>query len=202
MFQIFFVSLQPDFCVHMNACESARTRDAKRGRENFKKSRREERRREMTNQNTYNQPAMGEQEQMQQMGIPPHGQMPPQGPMMPQGAMLLQQVPVRRMGRRERWGKMLMAGNALIKQSLPNWFATFAFGTYAVALLGVNLVYSSYATEWYFWLFGIAWVAGFFFLSVKLSQEWSILHIRKQKTFEKKLFWTGFIIRVVYVVFI
>ena len=26
---IFFVTLQPDFCAHMNACESARTRDAK-----------------------------------------------------------------------------------------------------------------------------------------------------------------------------
>lgn len=27
----FFVTLQPDFCVHMNACEGMRTLDAKRG---------------------------------------------------------------------------------------------------------------------------------------------------------------------------
>ena len=95
-----------------------------------------------------------------------------------------------------------MAGNALIKQSLPNWFATFAVGTYAVALLGVNLMFSSFAMEWYFWLFGIAWVAGFFLLSVKYSQEWSVLHIKRQKAFEHKLFWTGFWLRVAYALFI
>ena len=86
--------------------------------------------------------------------------------------------------------------------TLPNWFATYAVVTYAVALLGVNMVYSRYAMEWYFWLFGIVWVAGFFFLSVKFSQEWSILRLRKQKAFEKKVFWTGLAIRVIYVVFI
>ena len=53
-----------------------------------------------------------------------------------------------------------MSGVAAKITSLPKWFATYAVGTYAVALLGVNMVYSSYATEWYFWLFGIAWVAG------------------------------------------
>lgn len=95
-----------------------------------------------------------------------------------------------------------MAGSALIKQSLPDWFATYAIGFYAVALLGVNLLFSSYATEWYFWLFGIVWVAGFFLLSVKYSREWNVVRVRKPKTFEKKLFRTGFWIRLGYVIFI
>ncbi len=102
--------------------------------------------------------------------------------------------------RRARWEQRLMSGSSAFNTSLPNWFATFAVGTYAIALLGVNLMFSSYAMEWYFWLFGIGWVAGFFFLSVKFSQEWSILHIRRSKTFEKRLFKTGLGIRVLYVI--
>lgn len=85
--------------------------------------------------------------------------------------------------------------------SLPNWFATYAVVTYLVALLGVNVLFSSYATEWYFLLFGIAWVAGFFLMSIFCSRKWSILRIRKQRSFEKKLFWTSLVIRVLYAVF-
>lgn len=104
--------------------------------------------------------------------------------------------------RRARWNRRLMSGTAAGITSLPNWFATYAVATYIVALLGVNLMFSNYAMEWYFWLFGIAWVVGFFFLSVKCSQEWSIKHIRKQKSFEKKLFLTGFGLQAAYVLFI
>lgn len=95
-----------------------------------------------------------------------------------------------------------MSGMAASITSLPNWFATYAVATYAIALIGVNVVFFDYAMEWYFWLFGIAWVVGFFYLSVKFSQEWSVLRIHKSKNFEKHLFWTGFWIRVVYVLFI
>lgn len=123
----------------------------------------------------------------------------PQQQPMPQGAPFL---PSRPMTRRARWGQQLMAGQALISNSLPEWFATYAFATYMVALLGINMMYSNYATEWYYWLFGVAWVAGFFYLSVKYSKEWSVQKIRKPKVFEKKLFQTGLWIRVVYAVFI
>lgn len=111
----------------------------------------------------------------------------------------MQSVP---MTRRARWGKQLMAGKAAVINSLPNWFAVYAFSSYLIALLGVSLVYSSYAMEWYFWLFGIVWVAGFFFLSAKFSNDWNELQVRKAKVFEKKLFRTGIILRVVYVFFI
>lgn len=118
----------------------------------------------------------------------------PQGQMMP--------PPPVQMSRRARWGKRLMAGKAIWLRSLPDWFATYAVVTYVIAMLGVNLVYSNYATEWYFWVFGIVWVAGFFFLSVKFSREWSEMRIRTPKAFEKKLFVTGLLIRLVYVTFI
>ena len=106
------------------------------------------------------------------------------------------------MGRRARWGRQLMTGAAIIKQSLPNWFATYAVAMYAVALLGVNMVYSSYATEWYFWLFGIVWVGGFFYLSVKYSRDWSERHLKRAQAFERKLFGVGLTLRLCYAVFI
>ena len=126
---------------------------------------------------------------------------PPQPPM-PQGTPFLPPMSPRPMTRRVRWGQQLLAGKALITNSLPNWFATYAFATYMVALVGVNVLFAGRGTEWYFMLFGIAWVAGFFFLSVKYSREWSVLRIRKSKAFEKKLFQTGFWIRAAYVTFI
>lgn len=135
-------------------------------------------------QNPYNQ-----QQEPPQMG---------RGPMTP-SQMLPMAQPT---GRRQRWNRRLMSGVAAGITSLPSWFATYAVGTFAIALLGVSLIYSSYAMEWYFWLFGIAWVAGFFFLSVQLSKQWSVLRIRKQKNFERKLFWTGLGIRTIYVIFI
>lgn len=112
---------------------------------------------------------------------------------------LAQPIP---MSRRARWGKQLMAGKAIGVQTLPDWFATYAVVAYAIALIGVNLVNSSYATEWYFWLFGIVWVAGFFFLSTKFSRDWSERRVKRPKAFELKLFGIGLILRLCYAAFI
>ena len=129
----------------------------------------------------------------QENTIPPRGIIPP---------IPMTQMPAQQNSRRARWNRRLMSGVAAGITSLPDWFATYAVATYAVALFGVNLMFSNYAMEWYFWLFGLAWVAGFFFLSVKFSQEWSVLHIKSHRLFEKKLFWTGFAIRLAYAIFI
>ena len=122
----------------------------------------------------------------------------PQEPMMPP----MPPMPTKPMSRRARWGQKMRTGVAMITNSLPDWFATYAFATYIVALVGVNILFAGRGTEWYFWLFGIAWVAGFFYLSVKYSREWSILKVHKAKTFEKNLFKTGFLIRAAFAVFI
>lgn len=138
------------------------------------------------------------QPQETQQQTPP--QMPPQpmlGPM--QGPMM---APPRPRGWRARWTNRMMSGATTEVKQLPEWFAVYAVATYAIALVGVNVLFLNRAMEWYFWLFGIAWVAGFFYLSVKFSREWSILRIRKSRIFEKKLFWTGFWIRAAYAVFI
>lgn len=119
-----------------------------------------------------------------------------------QGQLLPPPPPMVKMTRRARMAKRLMAGQALIKDRLPQWFASYAILAYAIALIGVNALFSAYAMEWYFWLFGVVWVAGFFYLSVNFSRQWSVLRIRKPKAFEKQLFWTGLMIRVTYAIFI
>lgn len=129
----------------------------------------------MNNNNTYNQPPMGQM-------------MPPQQQML--------------MSRRARLGQRLMSGMAMNMLSLPARFATYAVVPYVIALLGVSLIFSDYTMDWYFFLFGIAWVIGFFFLSMKFSQNWSVLRVKKAKVFENKVFWVGFAIRVVYAIFI
>ena len=108
----------------------------------------------------------------------------------------------KKMSSRAIWGQRMLTGTAMMTNSLPDWFAVYAFATYLIALVGVNILFAGRGTEWYFWLFGIAWVAGFFYLSVKYSREWSVLKVHKAKNFEKKLFQTGFLIRAAYVVFI
>lgn len=118
------------------------------------------------------------------------------------GQPLIPSPPPMPMTRRARLGVKLMSGKALGYTSLPDWFAAYAVSAYALTLIGVNLVYSNYAMEWYFWLFGIVWVAGFFFLSVKFNNEWSARRLRNSKSFEKKIFGTGLALRVVYAIFI
>lgn len=116
-----------------------------------------------------------------------------------QSPMLMQTSPN---GRGARFRQFVMSGKSFTFTSLPAWFSTYAIGTYAVALLGVNFINSTYAMEWYFWVFGMAWVAGFFMLSVHYSRIWDVTHIRRTKNFEKRLFKTGFIIRAIYGLFI
>lgn len=110
--------------------------------------------------------------------------------------------PPAQMSRRAKWGKQLMAGKAIGMQTLPEWFAMYAIATYVIALGVVNLMNSSYSIEWYFGVFGIVWVVGFFMLSVNYSKNWSERRIRRPNTFAKKLFVTGLVIRMVYAIFI
>lgn len=100
-----------------------------------------------------------------------------------------------------RWYRRMMSGAPAVGVSLPRWFTNTAIYTYLVALLVVNMMYPSRGTEWYFMLFGIVWVAGFFGLSRRYSKRWSVLAIHSPKRFEKQLFQTAFIIRAVYVIF-
>lgn len=81
---------------------------------------------------------------------------------------------------------------------IPNTVTNKAMLAYGVALLGCSVLYVQHILTWYWWLFGIAEVCGFFYFANQYSKQW--LRISPQ-TYAKRLFWMAFGIRVVYVLF-
>ena len=124
-------------------------------------------------------------------------------PMAPQGGL---RAPIRKSSLRARLMRRfgIEPNPELVHRSwsLPQWIATYAVMAYLLALLLVNAVYFNYGTEWYFVLFGLVWVGGFFFGVVRASRLWSVRKMPRTKIFEKKLFWTAFLLRAAYGVFI
>lgn len=81
----------------------------------------------------------------------------------------------------------------------PKSLSRKAIVVYLISLLSVSILYVQYALPWWLMLFGIISVVVFFHYSSLLSKEWQIF---SSKGFEKKVFWTAFLIRLVYVIFI
>ena len=104
--------------------------------------------------------------------------MPPQQP-----------IPIGYMGR-------VRSGMRKIADKFPSWVSRDAVIAYLLALVAISLVYNSYAMQWYWWVFGIVGVLGFFFGSQYCFNEWGKLI---EKTFNRKVFLTSLVIRVVMV---
>lgn len=81
----------------------------------------------------------------------------------------------------------------------PRYFSTRAIICYLVTLALVSALFMSFAMPFQFVVFGFVAVTVFFVYSNKLSMKWQRY---KPAVFTKKLFFTAFFIRVVYVVFI
>lgn len=67
-----------------------------------------------------------------------------------------------------------------------------------LALLTCSFLFSSYSLTWYWVLFGIVEVVGFFYFSHKLTLEWRQLSVKR---FESNIFRVSLVIRLVYVLF-
>ena len=80
-------------------------------------------------------------------------------------------------------------------------YATYAIIAYLVGLLGVVILAApaGMVMSWYWWVFGIVEVVGFFVASSVLSRKWA--RVRPQ-TFVKYLFWMSFVIRAIVVLFL
>lgn len=63
---------------------------------------------------------------------------------------------------------------------------------YLAALMGCTLLYISHIMLWYWWLFGLVEVLGFFYFANHLTKQWAGF---RPKVFEKNIFWTTFAIR-------
>ena len=79
----------------------------------------------------------------------------------------------------------------------PKYYTDKAMYVYFALLVCVPVIFS-YPMEWYFWIFGIVEVVGFFYFAHQLPIAWQNY---SSKVFTKKLFTTALIIRVIYVVF-
>ena len=78
----------------------------------------------------------------------------------------------------------------------PKYYTDKAMYVYFALLVCVPVIFG-YPMEWYFWIFGIVEVVGFFYFAHQLPIDWQ--HY-SPKAFTKKLFTTALIIRVIYVV--
>ena len=79
----------------------------------------------------------------------------------------------------------------------PKYYTDKAMYVYFALLVCVPVIFD-YPMEWYFWIFGIVEVVGFFYFAHQLPITWKNY---SPKAFAKKLFTTALIIRVIYVVF-
>ena len=79
----------------------------------------------------------------------------------------------------------------------PKYYIDRAMYVYFALLVCVPVIFG-YPMEWYFWIFGIVEVVGFFYFAHQLPIAWKNY---SPKAFTKKLFTTALIIRIIYVVF-
>ncbi len=80
----------------------------------------------------------------------------------------------------------------------PKYIANKAVTFYMVALMLVSVLFFNNAMSLVWMVFGLVEVVGFFYVSNRLTRTWINYSPR---LFEKKVFWTALIIRIVYVVF-
>ena len=86
--------------------------------------------------------------------------------------------------------------------SLPNWIGKNALIAYFFALAVVTMMYSSHSLPWYYMLSGTVCVLVFFLYGAKVAQETAIDKIRKERTFEKRIFIISFVPRLIWMVLI
>ena len=114
-----------------------------------------------------------------------HG-MPPPPPMFPRG----------------RWQRKVMNMIGRAKCVYPDWLSKYAVTTYLLALIIVNVLYSTYNVPWYYLLSGIVSVFVLFIYGRRLAINTSTLQVRKERTFERRIFVIAFFVRILWTLLI
>lgn len=112
------------------------------------------------------------------------GQMMP--PMPPQGYMW--QRDANRMGR--------------MQNLFPKWLTQYSVVLYVILLVIISLMYSANSLPWYYMLSGVVAVIVFFLYGSSVAEQTSIMKIRREKAFEKRIFIIAFIPRVIWTLLI
>lgn len=82
---------------------------------------------------------------------------------------------------------------------VPNPITNQAIVVYFAVMITTAIAFSELFMTWYWWLFGIVSVVGFFYFSNKLSKQWARI---RPRTFENNVFWYAFILRVAVMLFL
>ena len=76
---------------------------------------------------------------------------------------------------------------------VPNVITNHAIVIYFAAMVTTAVAFTNLFMTWYWWLFGIVSVVGFFYFSNKLTKQWANI---RPKSFENNIFWYTFFLRV------
>ena len=86
--------------------------------------------------------------------------------------------------------------------AFPKWVTQNGTVAYILALVVVSVMYSAYSLPWYFMLSGVMAIIVFFFYGSSLIESTTVLKIRSEKNFEKRIFLVAFILRAVWMILI
>lgn len=89
-----------------------------------------------------------------------------------------------------------------IPDAWPKWLSKNAITVYFLALALVSLMYSSHSLPWYYMLSGVVAVLAFFLYGSKVAKDLAPNRIRKEKTFEKRIFTIAFALRLIWMLLI
>ena len=81
----------------------------------------------------------------------------------------------------------------------PKWLSQYSIAVYIISLVGISMMYSAYAMPWYYLLAGVVSVVVFFMYGSTAVQNTSVVRVRREKSFERKLLIMAFIPRVLFV---
>lgn len=96
----------------------------------------------------------------------------------------------------------MMDGMRRMQSVFPKWLTQYSVVVYLLALAVVRFIYSAYGLPWYYMLSGVVGVGVFFLYGNTLSKATTIDRMRKQKSFEKRIFLISFVFRVIWVLLI
>ena len=88
------------------------------------------------------------------------------------------------------------------KDAFPSWLSQYSMVAYILALAVVSFLYSDHSLPWYYMLSGVVAVMVFFLYGGYATKNLAVEKVRKEKTFEKKIFLMAFIPRVVFMLLI
>lgn len=82
----------------------------------------------------------------------------------------------------------------------PKWVTNYAVASYILALAIVSMAFSSYGLPWYYLVSGVVGVLAFFLYGSKVAEDTTIIKIRKEAVFEKRIFIISMVPRVLFVI--